>query len=57
VAIQTEAVVSFKVRTIRSVFKIHILHVLCITSLFKKFEKKTHLLGFIQTHARAQARL
>ena len=44
------AVISFKFRTIRSVFKIHIWHLSCITSLFKKIEQNTAVRLHTHTH-------
>ena len=45
-------VISCKFRTIRSVFKIHILILSCTTSLFKKFEQNTLVRLYMYTHAR-----
>jgi hypothetical protein len=45
------AVNSFKFRTIKSLFKIHILHLSCITALFIKFEQNTlKLYTYTHTH-------
>ena len=44
------SVISCKFRTIRSVFKIHILLLSCITSLFKKFEQNTLVRIYIYIH-------